>query len=46
MIRGRKTVLEVKEKDNSLDVTYKITVEIQGVERPACVAEILARIYF
>lgn len=45
-IRSRKTLTDIKEKDNSVDVAFTVTIEIEGVERPACVAETLARIYY
>ena len=38
-IRNRVDVLEVKEQDKGLQVTLQHTVEIEGEDKPACVAE-------
>lgn len=44
-IRAR-TVLAAAEKiGEAVQITYLITVEIEGGEKPACVAEFLARVY-
>lgn len=44
-IRSR-TVLAAAEKiGEAVQITYLITVEIEGGEKPACVAEFLARVY-
>lgn len=45
-IRSRKTLTDIKTKENSVDLAFTVTIEIQGVEKPACVAETLSRIYF
>lgn len=45
-IRARCKLLAVEEKKDSLQVTEQYTVEIEGEERPACVAECIMRLYF
>ena len=32
--------------DNAIQLTTKVTIEIDGVEKPACVAETLSRLFF
>lgn len=40
------TVLSAAEKiGEAVQITYRITVEIEGGKKPACVAEFLARVY-
>lgn len=44
-IRAR-TVLQAAEKiDKAVQIIYLITVEIEGGDKPACVAEFIARVY-
>ncbi len=46
-IRLRATLLDVQEiGDQAVQMTYQQTVEVEGEEKPACVAETLSRIYF
>lgn len=45
-IRARCTLLDVEEIKGSLQLTEQYTVEIEGEERPACVAEAVMRLYF
>lgn len=46
-IRARRTVVEVTEAgDGAVQVKSSVTVELEGSERPACVAEPIARYYF
>jgi acyl dehydratase len=45
-IRARFTVLAWKEAQEHADVTYAITVELEGSEKPCCVAEWVVRYYF
>ncbi len=46
-IRGRRAVAEVTETgDGAVQVKSLVTVELEGAERPACVAEGIARLYF
>ncbi|MBC8017093.1 MAG: MaoC family dehydratase [Verrucomicrobia bacterium] len=44
-IRAHTTVTEVKNIGGGVQFSYLITVEIEGNEKPACVAEFLARVY-
>jgi acyl dehydratase len=45
-IRARCTLIAVEEVKNSLQLTEQYTVEIEGQDRPACVAECIMRLYF
>lgn len=44
-IRARTRLVDAEEISGAVQVRYLITVEIEGVEKPACVAEFLARLY-
>lgn len=43
--RGSAEILEVNEVAGGLQVKGKCTIEVEGGEKPACVAETLVRIY-
>jgi acyl dehydratase len=46
-IRMRSTLLAVEEiGDRAIQTTYQQTIEVEGQEKPACVAETLGRTYF
>ena len=45
-IRARCMLIAAEEIKNSLQITEKYTVEIDGQDRPACVAECIMRFYF
>jgi acyl dehydratase len=45
-IRARFAVLAWKEAPEHSDVTYAVTVETEGGEKPCCVAEWVVRYYF
>ncbi len=45
-VRMRSTLSDVKEVPGGVQVTNTQTFEIEGQEKPACVAESLARFYF
>ena len=46
-VRARVSPIGVEEvANNGLQVVSKVTIEIDGVEKPACVAETVSRIYF
>lgn len=45
-IRARCKVLAAEEIKNSIQLTEQYTVEIDGQDRPACVAECIMRLYF
>lgn len=45
-LRGRLRILEAQDvPPNALRVTYKVAIEIEGGERPACVAEVNGQHY-
>jgi acyl dehydratase len=45
-LRGSYEFVDVAEvKDGAVQITTKVTVELEGSERPACVAETLTRLY-
>ncbi|MBM4272435.1 MAG: MaoC family dehydratase [Deltaproteobacteria bacterium] len=44
-IRARTILKELEKKDDSVQITYRITVEIENHEKPACVSEFIARVY-
>lgn len=44
-IRGRVTILSVRESAEFVDATYAVTIECQSADKPCCVAECLARYY-
>jgi acyl dehydratase len=44
-VRARSTVREVKEVTGGVQVKTEVTIELEGGEKPACVAEMLTRIY-
>jgi acyl dehydratase len=44
-IRARTTLKELEQVGEGVQFTYLITVEIEGNQKPACVAEFLARVY-
>lgn len=45
-IRAHCTLVSAEEVKNSIQLTETYSVEIQGEERPACVAECIMRLYF
>jgi len=44
-VRGRVTPIEATEVDGGVQVKNQVTIEIEGVERPAAVVESLIRFY-
>ncbi len=44
-IRARTVLQQVVKVGDAVQITYKITIEIDGKDKPACVAEFLARVY-
>ena len=44
-IRARTTIQSAEEVKNGVQITYLITVDIDGEEKPACSVEFLARLY-
>ena len=45
-LRGRLTLAEATEVAGGLQILWAVTIEREGEERPACVAESITRIYF
>jgi len=45
-IRARSVLKEVGEVAGGLQIKQEVTVELEGSDKPACVAESLARLYF
>lgn len=45
-IRAHCTLISADEIKNSIQLTEQYSVEIEGEERPACVAECIMRLYF
>lgn len=45
-IRGSGEILGVEEKPGAVQATVRISVEVEGEDRPACVADTISRFYF
>ncbi len=46
-IRARSKLMDVQEiGDEAVQMTYQQTIEIEGEDKPACVAETIGRVYF
>ena len=45
-VRARRKLLDVKEGEGFVQLTVEVTVEIEGKDKPACVAETISRAYF
>jgi acyl dehydratase len=44
-IRGRFQILNMNEIEGGVQIEWLITIEIQGIEKPACIANMLIRLY-
>jgi acyl dehydratase len=44
-VRAKTTVTELQKTGEAVQLTYLITVEIDGREKPACIAESVVRVY-
>lgn len=44
-VRARSVLREVREVPGGIQVKNEVTIELEGSEKPACVAETLARLY-
>jgi len=44
-VRGRHTLIQYDDIDGGAQLTWKVSVEIEGGDKPACVLEALNRIY-
>jgi acyl dehydratase len=45
-VRGRLVLLKLDDLPGAIQMTIQVTVEIEGQEKPACVAESVVRRYF
>jgi len=45
-IRGTGEVLAVAEKPGAVQVVVRVIVEVEGADRPACVADTISRFYY
>lgn len=45
-VRARSVLVSVDDVPGGIQVKSEVTVELEGAEKPACVAETLARLYF
>jgi acyl dehydratase len=44
-IRGRGEIVRVEEKGEAIQSTVRVTVEIEGADKPACVVDTISRYY-
>ena len=44
-LRARTVLLNAERAGEGVEIVYRITVEIEGEEKPACVAESVVRVY-
>ncbi len=45
-LRSRTRLLAVEDVSGGLQITEEFTVELEGEKKPACIAEVLMRLYF
>lgn len=45
-IRGRGEIVAVEQKPGAVQSTVRVTVEVEGAERPACVVDTISRYYY
>ncbi len=45
-VRGRFVMSQLEDIQGGIQLTFNVTMEIEGVEKPACVAESVVRQYF
>jgi uncharacterized protein len=45
-VRGAETLAKLEDMPGAIQLTFQVVVEIEGQERPACVAESVVRRYF
>ena len=46
LVRGRFQIKEIHDIEGGVQIEWLMTIDIQGVEKPACVADMLIRLYF
>jgi acyl dehydratase len=45
-LRGRFFIQEITSIDGGIQIEWNIIIEIEGIEKPACAADVLFRLYF
>ncbi len=45
-VRARRKLLEAKEGEGFIQLKTEVTIEVEGKNKPACVAETISRVYF
>lgn len=45
-VRPRMTLLAVDAVTGGVQLTWRVIIEVEGSEKPACIAETLSRLYF
>ncbi|MFP4650688.1 MAG: MaoC family dehydratase, partial [Desulfobacterales bacterium] len=45
-IRPRVTLLAAEDVAGGIQLTWRVIIEVEGSEKPACIAETLSRLYF
>ncbi|MBA2880522.1 acyl dehydratase [Desulfosalsimonas propionicica] len=45
-VRPRMTLLAIDEVTGGVQLTWRVIIEVEGSEKPACIAETLSRLYF
>jgi acyl dehydratase len=45
-VRARSEIIDVSDVSDSVQVVLRTTIEVDGADRPACVAEHVGRVYF
>ena len=45
-VRARRKLVEAKEGEGFIQLKTEVTIEVDGKDKPACVAETLSRVYF
>jgi acyl dehydratase len=45
-VRARRKLVDAKEGDGFIQLKTEVTIEVDGKDKPACVAETLSRVYF
>jgi acyl dehydratase len=44
-VRARRKLVDVKEGEGFVQIKTEVTIELEGSDKPACVAETLSRAY-
>jgi len=46
LVRGRFQIQAIQDIEGGIQLEWLMTIDIQGIEKPACVADMLIRLYF